>query len=85
MCLAIPMRILSIDGHRARCEARGVQRDVDLFLLADEPAMPGDLVMVHVGTAIQKVTEDDARTTWALFDEIIAAEGGVPGTLPADA
>lgn len=85
MCLGIPMKIVSIDGTRAACEARGVRRSVDLFLLSDEMPEIGDMVMVHVGNAIQKVSEEDARITWALFDEILAAEGGTPGTVPADA
>lgn len=82
MCLGIPMRIVEIDGFKARCAARGVERTVDLFLLQHETLAPGDQVMVHVGAAIQKMTEDDAAVTWALFDEIIAAEGGRPGGVP---
>ena len=85
ICLGIPMKIVSIDGTRAACEARGVRRTVDLFLLRDEMPLVGDMVMVHVDKAIQKVSEEDARITWALFDEILAAEGGAPGTVPADA
>lgn len=79
MCLGIPMRIVEIDGFRARCEARGVERAVDLFLLQHETLAPGDQVMVHGGSALQKMTDDDARATWALFDEIFAASGGRPG------
>ena len=36
MCLGIPMQIKTIDGYTARCEAKGVQRDVSLFMLQDE-------------------------------------------------
>src|SRR3569832_1492581 len=35
MCLGIPMQITAIDGHRARCEAGGIEREVSLFLLQD--------------------------------------------------
>ncbi len=79
------MRIVEIDGYNARCEARGVERTVNTFLMQDTPLAPGDMVMVHVGNAIQKITEADAATTWELFDQILAAEGGTPGTLPEDA
>jgi hydrogenase expression/formation protein HypC len=72
MCLAVPMRIVSVQGHLARCEARGVQRDVSLTLLGDEPAGIGDYVLVHVGYAVQIVTAADADTTWVLLDEIAA-------------
>jgi len=85
MCLGIPMRIVEIDGYTARCEARGVQRSVNTFLMQDDTLAPGDMVMVHVGNAIQRISEADAATTWELFDQILAAEGGTPGTLPADA
>ena len=73
MCLAIPMRILSVEGHRACCEAKGVRRDVSLTLLGDEEIAVGDYVLVHVGYAIQTITATDARTTWDLFDEIASA------------
>ena len=70
MCLAVPMRIVSVQGHLARCEARGVQRDVSLTLLGEQSAGEGDYVLVHVGYAIQIMTAADANTTWVLFDEI---------------
>ncbi|OJZ16867.1 MAG: hydrogenase assembly protein HypC [Thiobacillus sp. 65-29] len=71
MCLAIPMQIDAIDGFTARCQAKGVWRDVSLFMMQDELPAVGDFVMVHVGYAIQKVTEADARTAWELFDRIL--------------
>jgi hydrogenase expression/formation protein HypC len=70
MCLALPMRILSIDGHTACCEEKGVRRDVSLSLLGDEDVAVGDYVLVHVGYALQIVSADDARATWELFDQI---------------
>ena len=73
MCLAIPMEIKSIDGFVCRCEARGIERDVSLFMLQDEELAPGDHVLVHVGYAIQKVTTAEAEESLKLFDEIIAA------------
>ena len=76
MCLGIPMQIVSMDGYTARCEAKGVGRDVSLFMLQDEPLAPGDFVMVHVGYAIQKMTAHEAHSTWELLDEILAADTG---------
>jgi len=70
MCLAIPMQIESIDGYTARCQAKGVWRDVSLFMLQDEMPGIGDYVMVHVGYAIQTVTEADANSTWELLDQV---------------
>jgi len=72
MCLAIPMQIKAIDGFNAVCEAKGIERDVSLFMLqADELAM-GDHVLVHVGYAIQKIPADEAAATWELLDEVLA-------------
>lgn len=80
MCLAIPMRIEAVDGYSARCQAKGVWRDVSLFMMQDEMPAIGDYVMVHVGYAIQKVAESEARTAWELFDQILAeSEGGIEG------
>jgi len=74
MCLGIPMQVVAVDGYNARCEAKGVQREVSLFMLQDESLQVGDYVIVHVGYAIQKITEQDARSSWELFDELLAAD-----------
>lgn len=76
MCLGIPMQIKQIDGFNARCEAKGVERDVSLFMLQHEPLEDGDFVIVHVGYAIQKVTAEEAATAWEVYDEMLAAESG---------
>ena len=74
MCLAVPMQITKIDGFQCTCEARGIEREVSLFMLQDETLEPGDHVLVHVGYAIQKVSDQDAADTWALFDQVLAAD-----------
>jgi len=74
MCLGIPMQIVEIDGYSARCAARGTTREAGLFLLQGEPLAVGDYVIVHLGHAIQKITEQQARSTWELLDEILALE-----------
>lgn len=71
MCLAVPMRIKAVDGYTARCEARGVERDVSLFMLPTDDIQTGDYVLVHVGYAIQKVSAVEAAEAWQLFDEIL--------------
>ena len=71
MCLGIPMQIVEINGYTARCQAKGVERDVSLFMMQDIPVDVGDYVMVHVGYAIQKISEQDARSSWELLDQIL--------------
>ena len=74
MCLGIPMQIMAIDGYTAHCEARGVVRDVSLFMLQGENLEAGDYIVVHLGDAIRKITAQEARTAWELYDQML--EGG---------
>ncbi len=74
MCLGIPMQIKSIDGFTANCEAKGVTRDVSLFMMQDDKLEVDDFVVVHVGYAIQKISPQEAQTAWELYDEMLAAE-----------
>lgn len=76
MCLGIPMQIIEIDGFNALCEAKGVRREASLYLLQGEEVALGDFVMVHVGYAIQKMSESDARSAWELHDEMLASGAG---------
>jgi hydrogenase expression/formation protein HypC len=66
------MKITAIDGYQCTCEAKGIEREVSLFMLQHEEIEPGDHVLVHVGYAIQKVSEQEAADSWALFDEVLA-------------
>ena len=74
MCLGIPMRVIARDGFVARCSARGIERDVSLFLLQHEPIDIGDHVVVHVGYAIQKIDPVAAAQAWELYDQMLAAD-----------
>jgi len=74
MCLGIPMQVKSIDEYQALCEAKGIERDVSLFMLQDESIEPGDFVVVHVGYAIQKISQQEAQSAWEIYDEMLAAE-----------
>jgi len=72
MCLGIPMQIREIEGFNARCEAKGIERDVSLFMMQGDELEIGDFIVVHVGYAIQKITRQEARTAWELYDEMLA-------------
>jgi hydrogenase expression/formation protein HypC len=80
MCVAAPMRLVSIEGERGRAELGGVLREVSLALLPG--AAVGDYVLVHAGFAIGMVDEDRARAT---LDDLadIAGSGGSGGDGPA--
>lgn len=65
MCLAIPMRLIEIDGASAVAEVDGVTRQVRLDLLPE--AVLGDYVLIHAGLAIARVDEENAQETLALL------------------
>ncbi len=68
------MQIKSIDGFMARCEAKGVERDVSLFMMQEDKLEVDDFIVVHVGYAIQKISPQEAQTAWQAYDEMLAAE-----------
>lgn len=74
MCLGIPMQVIEINNFNARCEAKGVEREVSLFMLQHEEIKVGDFVMVHVGYAIQKMTKEEAQSAWEIYDELLTME-----------
>ena len=74
MCLGIPMQIKSIEDYTAHCEAKGVKRDVSLFMMQEEKLEVDDYVVVHVGYAIQKISPQEAQSAWEIYDEMLASE-----------
>jgi hydrogenase expression/formation protein HypC len=75
MCLAIPGRIVEfIDepNRLAKVDVAGVQRTINVGLLdADGTgAAPGDWVLIHVGFAISRVDEEEARATRELLERM---------------
>lgn len=68
MCLAIPAKVVSIDGERGVVDFRGVQREVVLTFVPKVKL--GNYVFVHAGFGIQIVDEEDARETLRLLEEL---------------
>ena len=71
MCLAIPVKIMEIEGAMARVELDGVARNVSLALTPE--AHLGDYVLIHTGYAISVLEESEALETLSLFEELAAA------------
>jgi hydrogenase expression/formation protein HypC len=64
MCLGIPGQVtelLEVHEHLARIDVSGVGRVVNIGLLEDEHLAPGDWVLIHVGFAMSRIDEDEAR------------------------
>lgn len=76
MCLAVPMRVIDVEGLVARCEAKGIARTVSLLLLQHEDVAPGDFVTVHMGSATGKISAEQAAAAWALYDEMLGLDAG---------
>jgi len=68
MCLAIPAKVISIEGDSAVVSIEDVEYRASLLLLPD--VNPGDFVMLHAGFAIEKVDPERAAETLQLLKEI---------------
>ena len=68
MCLAIPARIVELEGDRAVVDAMGNRWRAKTTLLPE--AKLGDLILIHAGFAISLVDEEEAKKTWQLIAEI---------------
>jgi len=71
LCLAIPARVLKIEGERAEIDVGGVRREVSLALVADAGVNIGDYVLVHTGYAIAKIKEDEAEEILRIWGEVL--------------
>ncbi len=80
MCLAIPGKIIEITSdatHTALVDVVGVRRKVDLGLLEDDAAKPGDWVLIHVGFAMSKISEQDALDQMRTLEMLGEAEAAM--------
>lgn len=68
MCLAVPVKIIAIDGMEADVDIGGVERRVSIMLTPEVKV--GDYVLLHTGYAINVIDEQRARETLELFEEI---------------
>lgn len=72
MCLAVPSKIIEINGSTAKVDVDGVIRQTSIMLMDDIKI--GDYVIVHAGFAINKLDEDAALRTLEDMRNILAAE-----------
>jgi hydrogenase expression/formation protein HypC len=73
MCLAIPGRIVEIvdeENSIAKVEVGGVRRNVNTGMLDREDASVGNYVLIHVGFAMTRIDEQEARETLRVLEEI---------------
>lgn len=72
MCLAVPVRIVSIEGTNAEVEIGGLKRRISIWLTPE--AKVGDYVLLHTGYAINIVDEEEAQKTLELLEEIVSLD-----------
>lgn len=92
MCLAIPGQIVKLipDSDLATVDVSGVKRNINIGLVSHEGITPGDWVLIHVGFALSKVDEQEARASLeflesmgkAFTDEIAAISASLAPSPP---
>jgi hydrogenase expression/formation protein HypC len=73
MCLAIPGKIVEIvdaENSIAKVEVGGVRRNVNVGMLDKEEALVGNYVLIHVGFAMTRIDEHEAKETLRILEEI---------------
>ena len=71
MCLAVPLKIVSVEGRHAVGEACGLTQKLRVDFVPG--VRPGDYVMVHAGFAIETLSEEQARENLACIQEAVDA------------
>jgi hydrogenase expression/formation protein HypC len=73
MCLGIPGEIVELMDDRpdlAKVDVSGVRRAINIGLLENERLEPGDWVLIHVGFALSKIDEDEAKAALDFLEGI---------------
>ena len=72
MCLAIPGKVLSLEGNKGVVEVGNMKREVFMNLVPE--ATVNEYVLVHAGCAIQMIDEEEAKITMDIFKELLENE-----------
>jgi hydrogenase expression/formation protein HypC len=72
MCLAVPVKVVSIKGNDAEVEIGGVSRRVSIVLTPE--ARVGDYVLLHTGYAINVINEAEAQETLKILEEMASLD-----------
>jgi hydrogenase expression/formation protein HypC len=78
MCLAIPGKVLDIEGNdpaflRGKVDFGGIRKEISFAYTPD--VKPGNYVLVHVGFALQILDEEEARESLQTLDELFEQMG----------
>jgi hydrogenase expression/formation protein HypC len=84
MCLGIPGRIVELPADQpdlGRVDVEGVLREINMVLLADDPPVPGEWVLIHLGFALQKMTEAEVVEARSTYDALYGDGDGAAADL----
>lgn len=73
MCLAVPLKLIEINGRTAIGEAMGVSREIRVDFIRDPK--PGEYVIVHAGFAIERLSQQQAQLdleAWAEVEDVLS-------------
>ena len=70
MCLGVPGKVVEVNGLLATVDFWGVRKDIRLEVV-DEPVVPGDYILNHVGYAIRRIPAEEIGATLALYEELL--------------
>ena len=73
MCLAVPLKLIEINGKTAIGEAMGVSREIRVDFIRDPK--PGEYVIVHAGFAIERLSQQQAEldlAAWAEVEDVLS-------------
>jgi hydrogenase expression/formation protein HypC len=73
MCLGIPGEVIEIKQDQpdlAKVSVSGVKRTINIGLLEDDPPLPGDWILIHVGFALSKIDESEAQAVLDFLEGI---------------
>lgn len=74
MCLAIPAKVIKLEGEKAEVEIGGIKKEASLALVADQGVVVGDYILIHTGYAITKLDEKEAESILKTWREVMATE-----------
>jgi len=70
MCLGVPGKVVSVDGSVAIVDFWGLRKQINLDVV-DQPVVPGDYILNHVGYAIRRIPPEEIEATLALYEELL--------------
>ena len=72
--MGVPMRVISVDGWSACCEAEGTEKIVHLLFVLEDDVQPGDYVSVHRDHAMKVLSPHEAQVAWSVLREALDME-----------